>query len=98
MDRCRHPRSREGLPPPEGPQGHAEADCALRAVINSSASVSQLRTSRRLSTEPPLNFNSRRDNACSTFLRRLEVLKVKAQTFQVLHLNTGARGSLDTLI
>jgi hypothetical protein len=35
----------------------------LSLLLNSSASVSQLSASRRMSTEPPLNFNSRWDIA-----------------------------------
>jgi hypothetical protein len=45
-------------------KGHADMPrlvAALRARINGSASVSQWRTSRRISTEPPPNFNSGRD-------------------------------------
>ena len=62
---CRCSRSRQGLPASEGMRRYA----ALRPprfahAINDWGSVSQGRTSRRISPEPPPSFNSGRDIPC----------------------------------
>ena len=58
MGRSRCARGRQGLPAFEGVCRHAQIRRRAACTISVSVSVSQWSTSRRISTEPPPNFNS----------------------------------------